>query len=297
MPRSVGCGLTFVNCRFTLSGMGKRKGKRGGKKRAGARRKVIVVPTAQPVPQEQPLAKHQPFSPSDFLEPSETFYVPREEPHPPHVGAICYLGVLAYPRDAVERQDYIHAAKASFFKWYISRATNLERKRREERIGLGFRGLDRRLEERILKRAYRRILDKRMRAAEVAHWFSIDGMRCGPFEFRAPAGAGPHGGLWKAAEVVGQRMRNGTQGGWDADKVRQRILLDSEPVLHLALALPFRLRDEHGHPRFMPFDWIVRPDWLSKALRDAEFNRCSWLPRIWPKYDPHKAIALLPSQK
>jgi hypothetical protein len=204
------------------------------------------------------------------------------------MGAAGYLAVLAYPeikKEEPKRDEFVEAAKASLFKKYRDMAPNAEEfVRRRKEIGSDYSGFKNEHMLGILNRAGRRIWNLRLRAAVICNYKALFNRS-----------------TWQASKAMSKIIREekGTpHSGWYPVHVKYRIIRDSMPVLHLALALHDFAVERQAVGPLSPLGMIKLlrspDDWLEDALDRAEVYRCGFLSTIYPQFKPEDAICLLP---
>lgn len=193
-----------------------------------------------------------------------------------HVGAMGFLAVLAYPESIKKRDELVFAMKACFARGQIPRG------RGRRVLPAEMREMENQQIDGRLDRAHRRIVDRLLAADMINRVLAAQG----------------RSSLTSSAEWVARRINRSRNRGHPvrkAAKVRDRILGDGRPVLHLALALRGLLL-ARGIVELNMVQLMVRPDWLGACLSRAEgWRRCLSIPPMPEiRFDDADAIVLLP---
>jgi hypothetical protein len=180
---------------------------------------------------------------------------------PDWLGAIVYLAVLAYPDDVPQRDKFVFAAKALILRDYVDLGGD------SAKVRAAFRKIVFETPSRDIydggriRLAWRRIVRRRLPAADVASRAVIASVPNSPFEFVFD-GVPVRGGVTAAIRGISAR------DGREQNDVMKRIWSESKPVLHLALALR-NVLDEMGRA-VSAHELLRSPAWVREAVKDSE---------------------------
>lgn len=203
-------------------------------------------------------------------EPYETTKLPATDA--PHLAAVAYLAVLAYPHETAKRDEFLEAGRALVLK----QAVNDGYPRQD--ISTRWRRIPNRKIDNRLTAGFRRIVRRRLPVAHVAP----AGLIAGAHSFKSP--------VTKLLENLAEhharafpRNRRSTDLDslkWHEDgsegkraEVISRLWSETKPVLHLAVALNGQ-RPEPNYKGNLPLvEMIWSPEWIIPALESAEALR------------------------